>query len=56
MNLIGNLEKIQTKNILVIGDIMLDRYSFGITKRISQEAPVPVILKKDEKIEALLPN
>ncbi len=50
MNLIGNLEKIQTKNILVIGDIMLDRYSFGITKRISQEAPVPVILKKDEKI------
>lgn len=50
MNLISNLEKIQTKNILVIGDIMLDRYSFGITKRISQEAPVPVILKQREEI------
>ncbi|MFP3019151.1 MAG: bifunctional D-glycero-beta-D-manno-heptose-7-phosphate kinase/D-glycero-beta-D-manno-heptose 1-phosphate adenylyltransferase HldE [Arsenophonus sp.] len=30
-------------NILVIGDIMLDRYWYGLTNRISQEAPVPVV-------------
>jgi len=33
-----------TKNsVIVIGDIMLDRYWFGDTSRISPEAPVPVI-------------
>lgn len=30
-------------NILVVGDIMLDHYSSGLTERISPEAPVPVI-------------
>lgn len=30
-------------SILVIGDIMLDRYWFGDTARISPEAPVPVV-------------
>ena len=29
--------------ILVIGDAMLDKYSFGSTNRISPEAPVPVL-------------
>lgn len=31
------------KEILVIGDIILDRYWNGITKRISPESPVPVV-------------
>jgi D-beta-D-heptose 7-phosphate kinase/D-beta-D-heptose 1-phosphate adenosyltransferase len=31
------------KPILVIGDVMLDRYLWGETNRISPEAPVPVI-------------
>ncbi len=30
-------------SILVIGDVMLDRYWFGDTARISPEAPVPVV-------------
>ncbi len=30
-------------SILVIGDVMLDRYWFGETSRISPEAPVPVV-------------
>lgn len=30
-------------NILVIGDVMLDRYWTGATSRISPEAPVPVV-------------
>ena len=35
--------------ILVVGDVMLDRYWFGDVSRISPEAPVPVI--KVERIE-----
>ena len=31
------------KNILVIGDIILDAYIFGKVDRISQEAPVPIV-------------
>ena len=31
-------------NILVVGDLMLDRYWQGDTQRISPEAPVPVVL------------
>src|SRR4051812_48010425 len=30
-------------SVLVIGDVMLDRYWFGDTLRISPEAPVPVV-------------
>ncbi len=33
-------------SILVIGDIMLDRYWFGDTSRISPEAPVPIVKVK----------
>ncbi len=29
--------------VLVIGDVMLDRYWFGNVSRISPEAPVPVV-------------
>jgi D-glycero-beta-D-manno-heptose-7-phosphate kinase len=31
-------------HILVVGDVMLDRYWFGAVNRISPEAPVPVVL------------
>ena len=31
------------KNILVVGDIMLDKYSHGNVTRISPEAPVPIV-------------
>ncbi|MFN7205775.1 MAG: bifunctional heptose 7-phosphate kinase/heptose 1-phosphate adenyltransferase, partial [Burkholderiales bacterium] len=34
---------IQQGRILVVGDIMLDRYWFGEVNRISPEAPVPVV-------------
>ena len=30
-------------NVLVIGDVMLDRYTYGEVTRISMEAPVPVL-------------
>ena len=36
-------------NVLVVGDIMLDRYWSGATQRISPEAPVPVVrINSDE--------
>ncbi|WP_373820380.1 bifunctional D-glycero-beta-D-manno-heptose-7-phosphate kinase/D-glycero-beta-D-manno-heptose 1-phosphate adenylyltransferase HldE [Glaesserella sp.] len=34
-------------NVLVLGDVMLDRYWFGATNRISPEAPVPVVKVQD---------
>jgi rfaE bifunctional protein kinase chain/domain len=35
--------------VLVVGDVMLDRYWFGDVTRISPEAPVPVFLWQKEK-------
>lgn len=35
--------RISDRNMLVVGDVMLDRYWFGDVKRISPEAPVPVV-------------
>ena len=45
----SNLNNIQARNILVIGDVMLDTYYTGDVKRISPEAPVPVFRKKAER-------
>ena len=36
--------------ILVLGDIMLDRYVWGRVERISPEAPVPVVSVKEETV------
>jgi D-beta-D-heptose 7-phosphate kinase/D-beta-D-heptose 1-phosphate adenosyltransferase len=36
-----------TARVLVVGDVMLDRYLFGTTGRISPEAPVPVVHVRD---------
>ena len=30
--------------VMVVGDVLLDRYWYGATRRISPEAPVPVVL------------
>ncbi len=37
------LDKFAGKRVLVIGDLMLDHYIWGSVKRISPEAPVPVV-------------
>ena len=39
----STLEKISQVRLLVVGDVMLDRYWFGEVSRISPEAPVPVV-------------
>ncbi len=41
------LPNFKQSKVLVIGDIMLDRYWYGATSRISPEAPVPVVHVKE---------
>ncbi|HUU38064.1 MAG TPA: D-glycero-beta-D-manno-heptose-7-phosphate kinase [Candidatus Desulfaltia sp.] len=42
------IRKFKTKKVLVLGDLMLDRYIWGAVSRISPEAPVPVVeVQKD---------
>jgi rfaE bifunctional protein kinase chain/domain len=36
-------EQLQSAQVLVVGDVMLDRYWYGAVDRISPEAPVPVV-------------
>lgn len=43
------IEKFQDIRVLVIGDIMLDRFMYGKVERISPEAPVPVFKFHHEK-------
>lgn len=37
------LRKFSRRRVLVVGDLMLDRYVYGTVTRISPEAPVPVV-------------
>ncbi len=37
------IEKFKKQKILIIGDVMLDKYIYGNVSRISPEAPVPII-------------
>ena len=43
---------VQAARVLVVGDIMLDRYWFGEVERISPEAPVPVVrvAKREDRL------
>ena len=48
MNIIDKIKK-KSPRILVVGDIMLDRFIFGTVARISPEAPVPIVQCRKEK-------
>tara|TARA_X000000368_G_scaffold413031_1_gene400364 strand:- start:1668 stop:3080 length:1413 start_codon:yes stop_codon:yes gene_type:complete len=45
-----NLKLLSKSNILVFGDVMLDRYISGSVDRVSPEAPVPVLKPIKEEI------
>jgi D-beta-D-heptose 7-phosphate kinase/D-beta-D-heptose 1-phosphate adenosyltransferase len=45
-------EKTVRPHVLVVGDVMLDRYIIGHTHRISPEAPVPVVVAASEEMRA----
>ena len=48
MHIVEKIQQVSPK-ILVVGDIMLDRFIFGNVNRISPEAPVPVVHSLEEK-------
>ncbi|MEE6161814.1 bifunctional D-glycero-beta-D-manno-heptose-7-phosphate kinase/D-glycero-beta-D-manno-heptose 1-phosphate adenylyltransferase HldE [Cylindrospermopsis raciborskii DSH] len=50
MNL--NIPDFSEARVLVVGDLMLDRYWHGLTQRISPEAPVPVVSIKESEERA----
>lgn len=43
VRLTGTISKLDSRKILVAGDLMLDTYTFGKARRISPEAPVAVV-------------
>ena len=51
LNALDEIENNDSK-ILIIGDLMLDRYLYGNVSRISPEAPIPVIHVKNEELKA----
>ena len=42
------MKRFKSAKILVVGDLMLDRFIWGTVSRISPEAPVPVLWQKSE--------
>jgi rfaE bifunctional protein kinase chain/domain len=44
--------RLRKARVLVVGDVMLDRYWIGDASRISPEAPVPVVLFREERTSA----
>jgi len=51
-NLIGLVDRLSGKKVLIVGDVGLDQYVIGSVKRISPEAPVPIVEvdKEDAKL------
>jgi len=43
------LDRLRAARIVVVGDVMLDRYLMGETERLSPEAPVPVVTIKERR-------
>src|ERR1700674_2739503 len=41
--LLGLLNRFDAARVLVLGDVMLDRFIYGSVERISPEAPIPVV-------------
>src|ERR671925_337038 len=51
-DLIDLVQNLGQPRVLVVGDIMLDRYVWGDAERVSQEAPV-LLLRADKREERL---
>src|SRR4029079_18852434 len=51
-DLVELVQRLGTPRVLVLGDVMLDRYVWGNAERISQEAPV-ILLRADKREERL---
>src|SRR5437868_6592470 len=51
-DLVELVQNLGSPRVLVLGDLMLDRYVWGNAERISQEAPV-ILLRADKREERL---
>ena len=49
VSLIETLRSLANVRVLVVGDLMLDRFTYGKVERISPEAPVPVFQIREQK-------
>lgn len=47
-NLVNAVRRLARTSVMVIGDVMLDRYVYGPVHRISPEAPVPILTVERE--------
>lgn len=55
--ILGKLDSLASKKVLIVGDVGLDEYIIGHVKRISPEAPVPVMdVESEEKRLGLSAN
>jgi len=43
------VDRLAGRRVMIVGDVMLDHYTFGSVTRISPEAPVPVLQVSDEQ-------
>ena len=50
MTALPSKEHLAARRVLVVGDVMLDRYWHGAVERISPEAPVPVVRVEREEL------
>jgi len=50
--LIDVLDRWQRRRVVVAGDFMLDRYTYGNADRLSPDAPVPVLASRDHRATA----
>lgn len=48
LQILSYLPKIKNKRIAVLGDLMIDQYTWGNVNRISPEAPVPIVDVQNE--------
>jgi D-beta-D-heptose 7-phosphate kinase / D-beta-D-heptose 1-phosphate adenosyltransferase len=49
-HLVNTLDSIGSPRVLVLGDLILDRYTWGDAERISPEAPVAVLRADQEEV------
>ena len=47
-----NIPVFSNARVLVVGDVMLDQYWYGNSRRISPEAPVPIVHVRDDEMRA----
>jgi rfaE bifunctional protein kinase chain/domain len=50
-SLVDVIDTFSNTHVAVVGDLILDRYTWGSTRRISPEAPVPVVDVEDQSVK-----